>query len=157
MQLDRINKKILSVLQLDARITNHALAEKVGISPSACLNRVRKLEEQGVIGPFWSNIDLPALCRSITVIATATIKDQSSETFNEFLRAVNCMEEVVECYVVSGNFDVFMKVVAADMPSYNHVIDQLIDALPGLIHISSHVVMNTSKPFSGYPLKKLID
>lgn len=157
MQLDRINKKILSVLQLDARITNHALADKVGISPSACLNRVRKLEEQGIIGPYLANIDLPTLCRSITVIATATIKDQSSDTFNEFLRTANAMEEVVECYVVSGNFDVFMKVVAADMPSYNQVIDQLIDALPGLIHISSHVVMNTPKPFAGYPLKKLID
>lgn len=157
MQLDRINKKILSVLQSDARITNHALAEKVGVSPSACLNRVRKLEATGVIGSYISNINLPVLCRSITVIATATVKDQSSETFNAFLREANSMDEVVECYVVSGNFDVFLKVVTADMPSYNKVIDQLIDALPGLVHISSHVVMNTPKPFAGYPLKKLVD
>ncbi|MEY3017098.1 MAG: hypothetical protein RL336_233 [Pseudomonadota bacterium] len=157
MQLDRINKKILSVLQVDARITNHALAEKVGISPSACLNRVRKLESDGVIGPFLTNVNLPVLCRSITVIATATVKDQSTETFNQFLHEANSMDEVVECYVVSGNFDVFLKVVAADMPSYNLVIDHLVDSLPGLVHISSHVVMNTSKPFAGYPLQKLVD
>lgn len=157
MLMDKINKKILSVLQLEARITNHALAEKVGISPSACLNRVRKLEEAGIIAAYLANIDLPNLCRSITVIATATVKDQSSETFNEFLREAKAMEEVVECYVVSGNFDVFLKVVSADMPSYNKVIDHLIDSLPGLVHISSHVVMNTPKPFAGYPLRKLID
>lgn len=157
MMLDRISRNILSVLQTDARITNQDLAERVGLSPSSCLNRVKKLEKEGLIGPYHAVLNLPKLCRSVTVIATVSLKDQSSEAFRLFHQAVQNIPEVVECDTVSGAFDFFLKIVAPDMLRYNAINDRLLDLSPGQVNISSHVVLETVKPFRGYPLAQLLD
>ncbi|MBY4678961.1 Lrp/AsnC family transcriptional regulator [Marinobacterium arenosum] len=157
MQLDRINRKILSILQQEARITNQQLAERVGLSPSSCLNRVRKLEQQGLIGPYLGILNLPALCRSVTVIATVSLKDQSTDAFRAFQQQAEQIPEVVECYTVSGMFDMFLRVVAPDMARYNEINDRLLDVIPGMVNISSHVVLTEGKPFRGYPLDALLD
>ncbi|MDI3323359.1 Lrp/AsnC family transcriptional regulator [Pontibacterium granulatum] len=157
MQLDKINRKILSILQQDARITNQDLAERVNLSPSSCLNRVRKLEQQGLIGPYLGVVDLATLCRSVTVIATVSLKDQSTDAFRAFQQAAQDIPEVVECYIVSGTFDIFLRIVAPDMNRYNEINDRLLDLQPGKVNISSHVVLSTGKPFRGYPLDQLID
>ncbi len=157
MPLDRINQNILSTLQHDARITNQQLAERVGLSPSSCLNRVRKLEQQGLIGPYLGVLNIEALCRSVTVIATISMKDQSTDAFRTFQHAAEQIAEVVECFTVSGSFDMFLRIVAADMTRYNAINDRLLDILPGLVNISSHVVLTSSKPFRGYPLDKLLE
>ena len=157
MDIDRLDRKIISLLQHDARITNQHLADSVGLSPSACLNRVRKLEAAGVLTGYLAAIDLHSLCRSVTVIATVSVQDQSTERFREFRDAVEAIPEVVESYTVSGAIDLFLRIIAADMPRYNAVNDQILDLLPGKVHISSHVVLENGKPFSGYPLSALLD
>ncbi|MEH6577630.1 MAG: Lrp/AsnC family transcriptional regulator [Amphritea sp.] len=157
MQLDKISRNILSILQQDARITNQTLADRVGLSPSSCLNRVRKLEQAGLIGPYLGVVDLAALCRSVSVIATVSLKDQSTDAFRAFQQAAEAIPEVVECYIVSGSFDIFLRIVAPDMARYNAINDRLLDVLPGMVNISSHVVLNTGKPFRGYPLEALLD
>ncbi|WP_086481734.1 Lrp/AsnC family transcriptional regulator [Oceanospirillum sanctuarii] len=157
MQLDKISRKILSTLQQEARITNQELADRVGLSPSSCLNRVRKLEEAGLIGPYLSTLNLPKICRSVEVIVTVSLKDQSTDAFRTFQQAAQSHPEVVECYTVSGTFDFFLRIVAPDMMRYNEINDQLLDVLPGMVNISSHVVLTTVKPFRGYPLDELID
>lgn len=154
-QLDRIDQKILSILQGEARITNQDLSERVGLSPSSCLNRVRKLEERGIIGPYFGMLELDRICRSVMVIATVTLKDHSKEEFKAFQDYVQDIPEVVECYMVSGTFDFFLRIVAPDMKRYNEINDFLLDATPGVMNIASHVVLSTSKPFSGYPVEKL--
>ncbi len=157
MTLDRINRKILSALQKEARMTNQDLADKVGLSPSSCLSRVKKLEEAGYIDPYMAVLNLPKLCRSVTVIATVSLKDQSTEAFRLFRQAAQEIPEVVECDTVSGVFDFFLKIVAPDMLRYNAINDRLLDLIPGQINISSHVVLETGKPFRGYPLDQLLD
>jgi len=157
MQLDKISRKILSTLQQEARITNQELADRVGLSPSSCLNRVRKLEEAGLIGPYLSTLNLPKICRSVEVIVTVSLKDQSTDAFRTFQQAAQSHPEVVECYTVSGSFDFFLRIVAPDMMRYNEINDQLLDVLPGMVNISSHVVLTTVKPFRGYPLDALAD
>jgi len=157
MTLDRINRKILSALQKEARMTNQDLADKVGLSPSSCLSRVKKLEEAGYIGSYMAVLNLPKLCRSVTVIATVSLKDQSTEAFRLFRQAAQEIPEVVECDTVSGVFDFFLKIVAPDMLRYNAINDRLLDLIPGQINISSHVVLETGKPFRGYPLDQLLD
>lgn len=157
MQLDRIDRKILSALQNEARITNQELAERVGLSPSSCLNRVRKLQDAELVGPYLGVINLAKLCRSVTVIATVSLKDQSTEAFRCFQQAAQGIPEVVECHVVSGSFDLFLRIVAPDMLRYNHINDQLLDVLPGEVNISSHVVLHTPKEFTGYPLNELLE
>jgi DNA-binding Lrp family transcriptional regulator len=157
MQLDNISQKILSTLQSEARITNQDLADRVGLSPSSCLNRVRKLESAQLIGPYLSTLNLPKICRSVEVIVTVSLKDQSTEAFRTFQTAAQGHPEVVECYTVSGSFDFFLRIVAPDMARYNAINDQLLDILPGMVNISSHVVLTTVKPFRGYPLDTLIE
>lgn len=157
MQLDKISRKILSTLQQEAKITNQELADRVGLSPSSCLNRVRKLEDAGLIGPYLSTLNLPKICRSVEVIVTVSLKDQSTEAFRTFQQAAQSHPEVVECYTVSGTFDFFLRIVAPDMMRYNEINDQLLDVLPGMVNLSSHVVLTTVKPFRGYPLDELID
>lgn len=157
MVIDRINRKILSVLQKHGRITNQELADQVGLSPSSCLNRVKKLEESGFLDAYMGVLNLPKICRSVTVIATVSLKDQSTEAFRLFRKAAEDIPEVVECHTVSGNFDFFLKIVAPDMPRYNAINDRLLDLLPGKINISSHVVLETGKPFRGYPLESLLE
>ncbi|WP_027859039.1 Lrp/AsnC family transcriptional regulator [Marinobacterium jannaschii] len=157
MHLDKINRKILSILQQEARITNQQLAERVGLSPSSCLNRVKKLEEQELIGPYLGVLRMEKLCRSVTVIVTVSLKDQSTDSFRAFEKAARDIPEVVECYTVSGTFDFFMRIVAPDMLRYNQINDQLLDINPGMVNLSSHVVLNTDKPFRGYPLEQLLE
>ena len=157
MQLDRISRNILSILQQEARITNQDLANRVGLSPSSCLNRVRKLEEAGLIGPYLSNLNLAKICRSVEVICTVSLKDQSTDAFRSFQSAAQSHPEVVECYTVSGSFDFFLRIVAPDMARYNDINDMLLDVLPGMVNISSHVVLTNVKPFRGYPLDALLE
>ncbi|MCZ4280990.1 Lrp/AsnC family transcriptional regulator [Kiloniella laminariae] len=158
LQLDKMDQKILSILQKEARITNQELSERVNLSPSSCLNRVRKLEERGFIGPFFGMVDLERVCRSVMVIATVTLKDHSREQFKAFQDYVQDIPEVVECYMVSGSFDFCLRIVAPDMARYNEINDYLLDATEtqGVMNISSHVVLNTSKHFSGYPIERLL-
>jgi len=157
MQLDKISRNILSTLQQEARITNQELAERVGLSTSSCLNRVRKLEEARLLGPYLGNLNLAKICRSVEVIVTVSLKDQSTEAFRTFQSAAQSHPELVECYTVSGSFDFFLRIVAPDMQRYNAINDQLLDVLPGMVNISSHVVLTTVKPFRGYPLNALLD
>ena len=157
MRLDKINRNILSLLQSDARITNQQLAEKVSLSPSSCLNRVKKLEQAGLIGPYIGVVNLERACRSVMAIITVKLQDQSTEGFQNFLSCANDIPELVECYTVSGGFDMFLRVAAADMTRYNQIVDQLLDIVPGKVNLSSHIVLSTDKPFRGYALDSLLE
>lgn len=157
MKPDRINLRLLSELQRDGRITNQALAERVGLSPSACLDRVRRLQDAGVLQGFGARIDLDRVCQAVTVIATVTLHDHRKRHMERFEQAVRSLTEVVECHQVSGVFDYLLRIVCRDMRHYQTVSDQLIEAGAGVIELSSHVVMDRTKAFTGYPLAALVD
>jgi len=157
MRLDKINRNILSLLQDDARMTNQELAQKVSLSASSCLNRVKKLEQAGLIGPYLGVVNLEKACRSVMAIITVKLQDQSTEGFNSFLECAREIPELVECYTVSGGFDMFLRVAAADMTRYNQIVDQLLDIIPGQVNLSSHIVLSTDKPFRGFALESLLE
>ena len=156
VKMDRIDLAILSILQREARITNQDLATRVNLSPSSCLNRVKRLEDQGYIGPFFGFVNLKAICRSVTCIATVTIQSQTQEDFLEFEEHIKDIPEIVECYTVSGAFDLFLKIICPDMDEYLNLINGLIDSIKPAVSINTHVVMTQNKQFSGYPLDKLL-
>lgn len=157
MRLDKINRNILSLLQSDARITNQELAKQVNLSPSSCLNRVKKLEELKLIGPYIGVVNLDKACRSVMAIITIKLQDQSTEGFQNFLSCAKSIPELAECYTVSGSFDIFMRVAAADMIRFNQIVDQLLDIIPGMVNLSSHIVLSTDKSFRGYALDSLLE
>lgn len=155
-RLDRIDLKILRTLQDEARISNHDLSERVGLSPSSCLQRVRKLEARGVLEAYRARINLERVCRSVTVLATATLSHHDQTSFSRFEKAVAEIPEVVECLKVSGTFDYILRFVCTDMAQYHALSERLLDTGRGVAQLSSHVVLASTKPAAGYPLERLL-
>jgi DNA-binding Lrp family transcriptional regulator len=153
--LDRIDVKILATLQRHGRSTNDKLARTVGLSPRACLERVRKLEAVGIIVGYQAIIDIVRVSRPINVFAEITLERQASQ--NRFERRLMAMEEVVECWEVSGAVDYLARVVCADLGTYGALTNRLIDdSNLGVARIVSHVALRPVRRFSGYPESLLV-
>jgi DNA-binding Lrp family transcriptional regulator len=148
--LDRIDVKILAILQRDGRITNQRLAEKVGLSPRACLERVRRLEAAGVISGYQAVVELARLARPVNVFAEIILEKQANRS--RFEKRLASIDEVVECWEVSGNVDYVARFVCADLADYEALTAQLIeDANLGVARLISHVALRAVRRFAGYP------
>lgn len=156
-KLDRIDLNILKELQANARITNKALSEKVGLSPSPCLQRVKRLEDVGLIKGYLGLVDLDALCRHVTVMATVTISDHDHAIFAAFETAIVDLPDVVECTKLSGAFDYLVRFVCTDIQRYHLVTEDLLLKVGGKMQIASHVVLDQTKPYQGVALEDLIE
>jgi len=156
LKLDRIYLKILSILQNQARITNQDLAEQVGLSPSPCLERVRRLEQAEYIDAYLASVNLDKVCSSVIVFATVTLHNHKQEDFEGFEASVRAMPEIVDCCKVSGPFDYILRFVCASMSHYDQLSDALLNNSPVDMQMSSHPMLKQTKRFSGYPLDRLV-
>jgi len=156
IRLDRTDIAILATLQGEARITNHDLAERVHLSASSCLQRVRKLEKAGVLRSYNARIELEPICRSVTVIAEATLNRHEEAEFRRFEQAVDAIPEVTECLKVSGEYDYILRFVCTDMAQYHRLSDQLVNTGHGGARLSSHFVLARCKQSDGYPIESLL-
>jgi len=155
--IDKLDLRILSFLQTDARITNQSLADKVGLSPSSCLQRVKWLEQQGYIKNYLSQLCLSKLCRYVTCMATVTMRDHTPNDFDAFAAIVDSIPEIVECYTVSGGFDFILKIVCTDMNRHLELNNRLLNSSQKIESINTHFVMKENKTFNGFPLDTLTD
>jgi DNA-binding Lrp family transcriptional regulator len=152
--LDRIDVKILATLQRHGRSTNQKLAQTVGLSPRACLERVRRLERTGVISGYQAVVELARLSRPVHVFAEIVLEKQVQQ--GRFEQRLTSMEEVVECWEVSGNVDYLARFVCADLSAYEALTSRLLDEPNiGVARIVSHVVLRPVRRFSGYPVSLL--
>ncbi|MDX1711946.1 MAG: Lrp/AsnC family transcriptional regulator [Rhodovibrionaceae bacterium] len=156
-KLDRIDLKIVATLQDSARITNQSLADAVGLSASPCLTRVRRLEDAHVIGPYRADVNLDKICRTVTVFATVSLKSHDQEDFRTFEANVKAIPEVVQAFKVSGDFDYLLRFVCADIARYHQLSDELLLRGGGMVRLTSHVVLDETKSFTGYPLASLVE
>jgi DNA-binding Lrp family transcriptional regulator len=148
--LDQIDVKLLAALQRDGRSTIEKLARRVNLSARACLDRVRRLETAGIISGYQAIVELDALSRPITVFAEIVLEKQAQQ--GEFERRLAAIEEIVECWEVSGTVDYIARFVCADLPAYQALTTRLIDDKNlGIARIVSHVVLRTVRRFGGYP------
>jgi DNA-binding Lrp family transcriptional regulator len=154
--LDAIDRKILEILQRDARVTNQRLSELVNLSASACHERVRRLEKSGIVAGYRATLALDKLARTVTVVATAQLASHDQPAFAKFDAVVKGMPEIVEAVLVSGPFDYVLRFVTADMGSYHAAADALLAKAPPLAQFHSHVVLDRTKPFGGFPLDRLL-
>jgi Lrp/AsnC family leucine-responsive transcriptional regulator len=150
--LDVIDRRILTELQRSGRITNQALAEAVGLSPSACLARVRRLETDGVIAGYQARLSPERLGPSVVIFAPVSLKSQHPRDLARFEAAMNEIPEVIEAAQVSGPFDFLLKVVTRDVHAWSELADWMIEADLGVDKITSHILMKQSKVFAGYPI-----
>ena len=148
--LDRIDVKILSSLQRNGRSTMQELAVQAGLSPRASLERVRRLEAAGIIAGYRAVIDLAHLSRPVNIFAEITLAKQAHQVRVE--RRLAAMEEVVECWEVSGTVDYLAHFICADLAAYEALTSRLIDdSNLGLERIVSHVALRHVRRFAGYP------
>ena len=150
---DRIDRRILANLQAEGRLTNQALAERVALSPSACLARTRRLERAGIIQGYHARLDPFRLEVGLVLFAEVTLKGHGPEEFARFDAAIGKLPQIVEASHVSGAYDYLLKVVVADMPEWTRLGEQLTAEAVGADRINTHVLMRKPKIFVGYPVR----
>ncbi|MFT4731196.1 MAG: Lrp/AsnC family leucine-responsive transcriptional regulator [Gammaproteobacteria bacterium] len=143
--IDRIDRKILTALQLDGKISNVVLAKSVGLSPSPCLERVKRLEQQGYITGYTANVNPAMLGAAMLVFVEITLSKTSVDIFADFSAAVQNLDDIQECHLVSGNFDFLLKARVADMSSYRKLLGDTLLRLPGVRESRTYVVMEEVK------------
>lgn len=154
-KLDRIDIRILSVLQRHGRITNVDLAEAVNLSPSPCLMRVKKLQQAGYITGYSAQIDLARLGRTLTVFTEFTLKNHRQIDFARFQEALEKIDSCIECHLVSGGYDYLVKFVTGGIADYQTIVEGLIDREIGIDKYFSFVVLKTPFVKPQVPLPRL--
>ena len=144
-QLDRTDRLILKFLQEDGRMYNIALARKVNLSATPCLERVRRLEKKGYIKGYTAILNPHKVGAGVLVFVEIDLERNSPEAFREFRREALKLEELQECHLVSGNFDYLLKARVKDMHEYRSLLGEKILALPGVSDSRSYVVMEEVK------------
>ncbi|MBB3352252.1 AsnC family transcriptional regulator [Rhizobium sp. L9] len=135
--LDTIDLAILKVLQANARITNAELAERIGLSPSACSRRLDILERSGVIDGYHARLSHKALDYKMIAIVHISLSGQFAKTLAEFESAVKLCPNVLVCYLMSGEYDYILRVAARDLEDYERIHRDWLSALPHVVKINS--------------------
>ncbi|HRI75543.1 MAG: Lrp/AsnC family transcriptional regulator [Alphaproteobacteria bacterium] len=152
VKLDRIDRKILHDLQENGRMTNVELAERAGISAPPCLRRVRALEEAGVIKGYHADIDSNSLGFGVTVFAQVGLSNQAEHDLKKFEDLVRGWPLVRECYLVSGEADYILKIVAEDWDAYQKFLTSHLTTAPNVSHIKSALGIRVAKHKPGVPV-----
>lgn len=153
--LDATDRRILEALQVDGRLANTTLAERVRLSPSPCLRRVNNLERRGVINGYRANLDRDAVGLGLTVFVQIKVSGHSRGTADRFERAVAEIPEVISCHLLSGAFDFLLEVVVPDLATYERLLlDHLLN-LPAVADLSSNIAIRSVKEPSALPLDHL--
>jgi len=144
-ELSRLDMRILQELQKEGRITYAELARRVGLTTSPCMERVKRMEKQGVIRGYTALLDPQILHSNLVVFVQIRLSRQSQGVFEEFKLAAVALSEVQECYLVSGNFDYLIKARVNDMDAYRKFLGETLLSLPGVQESTSYVVMEEVK------------
>ena len=151
-KLDRIDRHILECLQTDGRISNVQLARKVNLTPTPCIERVRRLERHGYIRGYQAVLDPELVNASLLVFVEIDLSHTSPDAFRKFRDEARKLPEILECHLVSGNFDYLIKARVSDMKAYRELLGEKILSLPGVNGSRSYVVMEEVKETMNLPL-----
>lgn len=149
--VDRTDTRILAILQAQGRISNVELARRVNLSPSPCLERVRRLEAAGLIRSYGAQLDAAALGFGTMAFIQVTLDRTTADVFDRFRDAVVLIDAVAECHMVAGGFDYLIKLRLRDMEAYREVLATIVD-LPGVAQTHTYVVIEPIKADQGLPL-----
>lgn len=156
MKLDAIDLRILEAIQQNGRITKVALAERVGLSPTPCWLRLRKMENAGVVTGYHGRVSVRRLAQVASVLMQVTLANHRQMDFDRFERAVGAMPEIVACWAVGGGVDYILKILSPDIDSYQRLVDGLLDRDLGIDRYFTYIVTKTVKEESVLPLASLL-
>ena len=152
MNIDRFDKAILRALQEDGRVSNVQLAARVNLSESACLRRVRALEDAGLIEHYVALLDQKAVGLTGTVFVHIALSREEQRELAAFEEAVKDVPEIMECYLMTGEFDYLLRVVVRDMADFERLHNEALTRLPGVARVNSSVAIRTVTKSTELPL-----
>lgn len=151
--LDALDRRILAELQADGRLSNQDLADRIGLSPSPCLRRVRALEAAGVIAGYRAVVSQDAVGLSITALVRLKLSSHSADVVDAVEHALRQVPEVVEAYLLAGDHDYLAKIVAASFADYERVVREQLRAIPALASIETTFAFGVTKEPAALPLR----
>ncbi|MDC3401951.1 Lrp/AsnC family transcriptional regulator [Alphaproteobacteria bacterium] len=150
--LDKIDLKIISILQSEGRISNVELSNQIGISAPPCLRRVRALEENGYITGYHADVDALKMGFGVTVFAMVGLHSQAEADLQAFEKMVMDWPEVRECHMLNGEIDFILKCVSADLASFQNFLTRELTPAPNVAHVRTSLTIRQSKNISGVPI-----
>ena len=151
--VDKIDQKIIFHLQQDGRLTNFELAENVGLSPSPCLRRVKNLESKGFIAGYTAIIDEVSYGFPITAFVSVRLENQTDQTLKSFEKGITSLNAVMDCWLVTGNRDYLLRVVASDLKNYETFMREELTKVKGIASIETNFALGRVKTNNNLPLK----
>ena len=152
--IDRIDRNILVELQINARLSNVELSKRVGLSPTPCLERVKRLEKENYIKGYQAILNPEKLEAALLVLVEITLTKTSPDVFDDFSNAVHELDVIQECHLVSGDFDFLLKTRVADMAAYRELLGDTLLRLPSVSESRTYVVMEEVKSTNYIPIKR---
>jgi len=152
LKLDAIDRKILELLQNNSNITNAQLAQEIGLSPAPTLERVKKLENAGVLKSYHAVVDLASVGLGVSTFVMVSLKGHNKENIEKFMKAIRKIDEVVECHHVTGQADFILKIVAPDIPAYQNLMLEKVSNIEVVDSMQSMVILSTFKDSKAVPI-----
>ena len=157
VKLDRIDIAILANLSQDGRMSNVSLAEAVGLSPSPCLQRVKRLENAGIISGYRARIELAKVVEAVTIFTEVTLVDHRRENFIRFETGIRNVLELQECHLVSGGYDYLLRFLCRSIAQYQEMMEGLLERNLGIAKYFSYIVIKSPIIRDRIPVKELIE
>ena len=151
--IDTVDRAILRELQIDGRMTNAELAERVNLSPSACFRRVRILEDKGIIEGYTAILNQATCGRGQNVLVSVTLRSQDSNDLEAFEALISKHPQVMECYLMSGDSDYHIRVIVSDAADYERLHRDVLTKLPGVDRVRSSFALRTVRKTTALPLE----
>lgn len=152
IKLDKIDRNILDILQANAKITNAQLAQKIGLSPAPTLERVKKLENSGIIKSYHATVSNEKVGLGVTTFVMVSLKGHNTDNIEAFLSSIHKIDEVIECHHITGSGDFILKVIAQDIPSYQKLMLDRVSNIDVVDNMQSMVVLSTFKDRKVMPI-----
>ena len=153
VKLDEIDRKILEILQTNAKITNAQLSKDIGLSPAPTLERVKKLENSGIIKSYHPQLDTDRIGLGVHTFVQVTLKGHNKKNIDLFLGEINQIPEIIECYQVTGNADYFLKVVVKDIPSFESLISNKLSQIEEIGQMQTMMILSKAKDSKVIPFE----
>lgn len=151
-KLDKIDRKILEILQSNAKITNAQLSKDIGLSPAPTLERVKKLETAGVISSYHAKLDTEKIGLGVQTFVQVSLKGHNKKNIDIFLKVINDIPEVIECHHITGSGDFILKIISADIQTYQKLMLEKVSEIDVLDGLQSMIILSTFKDSKVMPV-----
>ncbi|MBC8109739.1 MAG: Lrp/AsnC family transcriptional regulator [Verrucomicrobia bacterium] len=151
-KLDQIDRKILEILQANAKITNAQLSKEIGLSPAPTLERVKKLEVTGLIQSYHAQLDTEQIGLGVTTFVQVTLIGHKKQFIDAFVEKISGIDEIIECHHITGSGDFLLKVIAKDIPAYQKLMSERVSEIEEINSMQSMVILSTFKNSKVLPI-----